>query len=246
MTPGSAVSSTTAATSLGRVLIAGGTGLVGREAINACLRDPGVSHVRALLRRASSLDAVLGPLVAQAPALASAQRARFEAMQVDFQRLDRTPQAFRVDTVFCSLGTTIRQAGSQEAFRRVDFEAPLQIARLAHAQGARRFLLVSALGASSSSRVFYNRVKGELEDAVSAIGFEQLIIARPSLLDGDRAESRPAEHLGLMLGKALGLLIPESHRPVHVSLVAKALLRAAAEGGAGRRVLTNAQMRAMR
>lgn len=231
---------------LGRVLIAGATGLVGREALNACLLDPGVASVRALLRRPMDLDAVLGPLASQAPGLSAAQRERFEPILVDFQRLDRDPAPFCVDTVFCALGTTIRQAGSQESFRRVDFEAPLQIARLAHAQGARRFMLVSALGASSSSRVFYNRVKGELEDAVSAIGFEQLIIARPSLLEGERAESRPAEHLGLMLAKAFGFLIPESHRPVHVSQVAKALLRAAAEGGAGRRVLTNAQMRAMR
>jgi uncharacterized protein YbjT (DUF2867 family) len=231
---------------LGRVLIAGATGLVGREALNACLRDPGVVCVRALLRRPLALDGVLGPLASELPALDAAQRRRFESVQVDFQRLDRTPDPFCVDTVFCALGTTIRQAGSQEAFRRVDFEAPLQIARLAHAQGARRFLLVSALGASSSSRVFYNRVKGELEDAVSAMGFEQLLIARPSLLDGNRAESRPAERLGLMLAKAFGFLIPESHRPVHVRQVATTLLQAAGEGGAGRRVLTNAQMRAMR
>lgn len=235
-----------AATPLGKVLIAGATGLVGREAVDACLRDPGVTAVHALLRRPLSLEVVLGPLATQRPGLEAPQRARFQPVQVDFQRLDRDPEPFCVDTVFCALGTTIRQAGSQEAFRRVDFEAPLQIARLAHAQGARRFLLVSALGASSSSRVFYNRVKGELEDAISAIGFEQLIVARPSLLDGDRAESRPAEHLGLLLSKAFGFAIPESHRPVHVRQVAVGLLRAAAEGGRGRRVLTNAQMRAMR
>lgn len=231
---------------LGTVLIAGATGLVGREAVKACLQDEGVTEVRALVRRPLTLDAVLGGLAAEAPAISPSQRARFQTVQADFQRLDREPATFQVDTVFCALGTTIRQAGSQAAFRQVDFEAPLQIARMAHAQGAKRFLLVSALGASSSSRVFYNRVKGELEDAVSAIGFEQLLIARPSLLDGDRPESRPAESIGLMLAKALGFLIPESHRPVHVRQVARALLHEAREGGAGRRVLTNARMRAMR
>ena len=240
------MSQTAAEAPLGRVLVAGATGLVGREAVHACLRDPGVTSVRAVLRRPLDLDAVLGPLAKQARGLDAAQRARFQPSVVDFQRLDLDPQPFHVDTVFCALGTTIRQAGSQAAFRQVDFEAPLQIARLAHAQGARRFMLVSALGASSSSRVFYNRVKGELEDAVSAIGFEQLIIARPSLLEGERAESRPGEHLGLMLAKAFGFLIPESHRPVHVRQVATALLQAAAQSGAGRWVLTNAQMRAMR
>lgn len=231
---------------LGSVLIAGATGLVGREAVKACLQDEGVTEVRALVRRSPTLDALLGPLSTEAPGLTPAQRARFQAEQVDFQRLDREPSTFQVDTVFCALGTTIRQAGSQAAFRQVDFDAPLQIARLAHAQGAKRFLLVSALGASSSSRVFYSRVKGELEDAISAIGFEQFVIAQPSLLAGDRAESRLGEHLGLLLSNSLGFLIPEAFRPVHVRQVALALLREAREGGAGRRVLTNARMRAMR
>ena len=238
--------SATPTTALGSVLIAGSTGLVGREAVKACLQTDGVTEVRALLRRPLTLDGLLGPLVTEGPALTPAERARFHPAQVDFQRLDREPGVYQVDTVFCALGTTIRQAGSQQAFRQVDFEAPLQIARLAHAQGAKRFLLVSALGASSSSRVFYNRVKGELEDAIAAIGFEQFVIARPSLLDGDRPESRPAERVGLVLARALGFLIPQSHRPVHVRQVARALLHEASEGGAGRRVLTNARMRAMR
>lgn len=231
---------------LGTVLIAGSTGLVGREAVKACLQDEGVSEVRALVRRPLSLEAVLGPLSTQVPAVTPAQRARFHAVQADFQRLDREPATFQVGTVFCALGTTIRQAGSQAAFRQVDFEAPLQIARLAHAQGAKRFLLVSALGASSSSRVFYSRVKGELEDAISTIGFEQFVIAQPSLLAGNRAESRLGEDLGLMLSNTLGFLIPEAFRSVHVRQVAQALLREAREGGTGRRVLTNARMRAMR
>ncbi len=240
------MSASPATDALGTVLIAGASGLVGREAVKACLQDEGVTEVRALVRRPLTLDAVLGHLAAEAPAITAAQRARFRPVQADFQRLDREPGTFQVDTVFCALGTTIRQAGSQAAFRQVDFEAPLQIARLAHAQGAKRFLLVSALGASSSSRVFYNRVKGELEDAISAIGFEQFVIAQPSLLEGDRPESRPAERIGLMLAKVFGFLIPGSYRPVHVSQVAQALLHEAREGGAGRRVLTNARMRAMR
>jgi uncharacterized protein YbjT (DUF2867 family) len=233
-------------TELGRVLIAGATGLVGREAVLACLEDAGVSEVRALVRRPVTLDGVLGPLAQQVRTTQGDRRACFRAVQTDFDRLDRDPQVFRVDTVVCALGTTIRKAGSQEAFRQIDFDAPLSIARLAHAQGARRLLLVSALGASSGSRVFYNRVKGELEDAVSAIGFEQLIIARPSLLKGHRSEVRLAEHLGVRLSQVVGCLIPSSHRPVHVRQVARALLQAARDGKSGRRLLTNAQMLAMR
>lgn len=240
------MSASSGTSSLGKVLIAGATGLVGREALRACLLDPGVTEVRALVRRPVTLDAVLGPLATQTPTPTPEQLQRFKPAQVDFQRLERDPALFAVDTVVCALGTTIRQAGSQQAFRQVDFDAPLQIAQLAHAQGARRFLLVSALGASATSRVFYSRVKGELEDAISAIGFEQLVIARPSLLDGDRAQSRPGERLGLMVSKAFGFLLPSSYRPVHVRQVAQAMLRAGAQSGAGRRVLTNAQMRAMR
>jgi uncharacterized protein YbjT (DUF2867 family) len=224
---------------LGRVLVVGASGLVGRQAVRQCLHDPGVSEVRVLLRRHLALDELLGPHTD----LDAAQRARFQPHVIDFTQLDRCPGLFDVNTVFCSLGTTLRQAGSREAFRRVDFEWPLQVARLARANGASRFLLVSAVGADSASRVFYNRVKGELEDAVSDIGFEQLCLARPSLLQGDRSEFRFGEHMGLLLGRALGFLVPESHQPVHVSQVAAGLLAAARAGRPGRQVVSNAALR---
>lgn len=225
---------------LGRVLVVGASGLVGREAVGQCLQDPGVSEVRVLLRRDLGLGELLGPHVG----LDAAQRARFQPHVIDFTQLDRHPGLFEVDTVFCALGTTLRQAGSREAFRRVDFEWPLQLARLARANGARRFLLVSALGANADSRVFYNRVKGELEDAVSDIGFEQLCVARPSLLQGDRSEFRLGEHIGLMVSRSVGFLVPPSHRPVHVSQVAAGLLAAARAGRPGRQVVSNAALRA--
>lgn len=229
---------------LGVVLIVGASGLVGREAVRLCLQDATVREVRALLRRDVGLDDLLGP----GEPLTDAQRNKFRPCVVDFDRLERHTDLFDVDTVFCALGTTLRQAGSQAAFRRVDFEWPLQVARLAHVHGARRFLLVSALGASSRSRVFYNRVKGELEDAVRDIGFQRLCVARPSLLQGERGEFRPGERLGLCLSRWFFALIPDSHRPVHVRQVAAALLAACCAdqpGGPARRVLTNAELRAM-
>lgn len=236
------------------VLLAGASGLVGRELLRLCLTDPDVQMVKALLRRGVPLDALLPAAQPGEAPLTDAQRGKFQPCIVDFDHLDRHPEHFAVDAVFCALGTTIRQAGSQAAFRKVDFDAPLQIAQLAHAQGASRFMLVSALGASASSRVFYNRVKGELEEVIEAIGFAQLVVARPSLLQGDRAEFRLGEHLGLCLSDVLGCLIPESHRPVHVRQVALGLMRAArdglhADGGSvapARRVLPNAWLRRMR
>lgn len=236
------------------VLLVGASGLVGRELLRLCLVEPDVLTVKALLRRDVSLDALLGePRPGEMP-LTEAQRRKFQPCMVEFDRLDQCPEHFAVDAVFCALGTTLRQAGSQAAFRKVDFDAPLHIAQLAHAQGADRFLLVSALGASARSHVFYNRVKGELEDAIEAIGFAQFAVAQPSLLQGDRAEFRLGERLGLWLSGVFAALIPQSHRPVHARQVAQGLLQAArdfvrpAAGGHAppRRVLPNAWLRRMR
>lgn len=239
------------------VLLAGASGLVGRELLRLCLLDPDVSLVKSLLRRDVPLEALLPAAQPGDAPLTDDQRHKFQPCIVDFERLDRHPEHFAVDAVFCALGTTIRQAGSQAAFRKVDFDAPLQIAQLAHAQGASSFILVSALGASANSRVFYNRVKGELEEAIGALGFARFVVAQPSLLQGDRAEFRLGEHLGLWLSRVFGVFIPESHRPVHVRQVALGLMdasRAARDGVhtedaaevPARRVLPNAWLRRMR
>ena len=127
------------------------------------------------------------------------------------------------DHIFCALGTTMRQAGSEAAFREVDFDYPLALARAALARGAGHFLLVRAVGASPPSRIFYNRVKGEVEAAIAALGFRSLTIARPSLLLGDRGEFRPKEQLG----RLLGLFAPPRWKPVAAERVARALVNAA-------------------
>jgi len=138
-----------------KVLLAGATGLVGGEILRGLAGDDDVAEVRVLVRR--QLDRAF-----DAP--------KVRELVADFDALDAHPEWFRVDQVFCALGTTIRRAGSQEAFRRVDFDYPLALARLARGQGARHFLLVSVVGADARSRVFYNRVKGELENAVRREG----------------------------------------------------------------------------
>ena len=161
-------------------------------------------------------------------------------VQVDYARLDPPPPWAAADHVFCALGTTMRQAGSREAFRRVDLEYPVALARAALRQGARHFLLVSAVGAAPGSWFFYNRVKGEVEAAIGALGFRSVTIARPSLLLGPRPERR----VGEQVGKLLGVLAPPRWRPVAAARVAQALVEAAKADLPGRCVLENSDLRA--
>lgn len=208
-----------------RVLLAGASGLVGRAALAALLADPGVGEVRVLTRRALD-DLPRDP--------------RVQACVTEFTHLDAHAEWFAVDQVLCALGTTMRQAGSQSAFRRVDFEYPLLIGKLARESGATHYALVSAAGASIHSSVFYNIVKGELEESLQAQAWPSLTIARPSLLLGDRAEFRPAESIA----KRFGWLAPPAYRPVEAARVARALVRCLRENRAGVRTLDNRTLRA--
>ncbi len=194
-------------------LVAGGTGLVGRELIAALLADRSVGAVHVLVRSRNS---------------ELARRSGLMQHLVDYtQPLTELPPA---DDAFCCLGTTIKAAGSQAAFRAVDFDAALAFARAARSCGATRLGVVSALGADASSRVFYNRVKGELEQAVRTLGFECVLLARPSLLLGDRAALgqplRFSERVGAALTGPLGWLLTDSVRPSPARVVALGLLRA--------------------
>jgi uncharacterized protein YbjT (DUF2867 family) len=206
------------------VLLAGATGLVGREILHLLSRDPMIAEVRALVRRPLP-EQDKGPQVKECIA--------------DFDQLQEHPDWFRTDLVFCALGTTIAKAGSQTAFRKVDFEYPLMIAKLARAQGARHFLFVSALGADPRSYFFYNRVKGELEEAVLALGYSSVTIARPSLLLGDRREHRFGEELA----KRISWMFPLPWRGVQGSQVAAALVHAAHEEKPGVEILDNKSLR---
>ena len=219
-----------------RVLLAGATGLVGRALLHQLLADPMVGEVRALTRRALSRSELLGR-GGHPPG-----DERLQVCEIDFERLDRHTELFEVDWVCCAMGTTIRKAGSRAAFRQVDFDYPFQMAQLARAHGARQLLLVSAMGADADSRFFYNRVKGELEDALSELDYESVCVAQPSLLAGERGEFRLAERLGL----ALGFLMPERFKPVQAAQVAAGLLAVARDERPGWHVLSNALLRGMR
>ena len=150
------------------------------------------------------------------------------------------------DDMFIALGTTISVAGSQAAFRAVDLDAVLALARAARAAGVRRLGVVSAMGADAKSQVFYNRVKGEMELAVSALGFDTVVIARPSLLDGERdalgQPTRRGEQLALKVMRLLKPLIPRNYRAISDAHVANALVEAVLAGRPGVQILLSGQM----
>jgi len=201
-------------------LLAGATGLIGRELLPLLLQGDRYAKVHMLLRRA----------VAGLPS-----DRRLSTLLVDFQVLPEPLPA--VDDVYIALGTTIKVAGSQSAFRAVDFDAVVNTARAARAAGASRLAIVSALGADARSGVFYNRVKGEMQDAVAQLGYASVLIAQPSLLIGDReALGQPARSgevwAARLLRPVMGL-VPASVRPIEASTVARALLRATLQGAPG-------------
>lgn len=206
------------------VLLLGATGLVG-------------GHIIVLLRGHEYCDRIIS--LTRSAINGAAAFSKLDARIIDFERPDDWRDQVAADQTICALGTTIKKAGSRKAFRRVDFDYPLTIARAALAGGCRHFLLVSAMGADPTSRVFYNRVKGELEAAILGLGFECVSIFRPSLLLGDRREFRPGEAVGQVLGRWLAFAIPKRYRPVHARTVAAAVVRVAAADAAGNRVLAS-------
>jgi uncharacterized protein YbjT (DUF2867 family) len=192
-----------------KLLLVGSTGLVGRNVLALALADARVNSVVAPVRR---------PLPAHP---------KLQAPIADFDRLPDIPEWWQVDALVCALGTTMRAAGSKPAFRRVDYEYPLAVARMARQHGTPAYVLNSSMGASTSSRAFYMRVKGELERDLAAVGFTSLTIVRPGLLGGNREEFRIAERILIPVFKFLDPLLPGSWRISPAEVVASALLESA-------------------
>jgi uncharacterized protein YbjT (DUF2867 family) len=193
-------------------VVAGATGLVGSHCIRLLAASPEYTRVIALVRRNASL--------------------RFPKVQerlVDFERLDGLQIDAGAD-VFCALGTTIRKAGSKAAFRRVDFDYPLALARRTAELGARRFLVVSSVSADPGSSNFYLKTKGEMERELASLPFEALHIFRPSFLIGERQESRPGEKAGIVLAGLIAFTLVgplRKYRAVSAEVVAAAMVRCA-------------------
>lgn len=135
------------------------------------------------------------------------------------------------ETVMCCLGTTIKTAGSQEAFREVDHHLPIRIAREARRKGARHFVVVSAMGADPQSRIFYNRVKGEMEAELQTLGYPHVTIIHPSLLLGRRKQPRAGERIASVLMRLFKPLIPKKWQAVDVKDVARVMIQAAIHPG---------------
>lgn len=212
------------------ILIAGATGLVGRACLRRLLDDPAFDRIVVLTRRPLPRDLVERGSVN-----------RLHERLIDFDRLDSNEYdaLFDVDQILCCLGTTIKKAGSRERFRNVDFGYPKTLAERGSEHGVRHYLLVSALGAKPQSRIFYNRVKGEIEKAVADLPFRSLTIARPSLLLGDRDEFR----LGEVIAKRLTFLVPQKYKPVHADDLATVLVEAARKDRPGRRIIESPEIR---
>jgi len=149
---------------------------------------------------------------------------KLEQVRVQVGSIDEKASSLKADDVFCCLGTTMAKAGSKEKFYEIDFEYPVELARITHSLGATQYLLVSALGANKNSSIYYNRVKGEAEEAISAIGFDSVHIFRPSLLLGARTEKRSGEDAAKIFYKVFGFLIPKKYQAIESSQVAAAML----------------------
>ncbi|HMO60535.1 MAG TPA: oxidoreductase [Ferruginibacter sp.] len=185
-------------------LIIGATGLTGKQLTYLLLGDKRYAKVVLLVR--TPLDTV---------------HQKLEQVVYDFDNPGE--QMIKADDVYCCLGTTIRKAGSKAAFYKVDYEYVLQIAHAAYKNGAKNFALVSSMGANKKSSFFYQRTKGEIEEAISRIGFEGCYIFRPSILKGHRNEFRPGEAFMLLLVQLLGIFIPKKYKPIAAGKVAKAM-----------------------
>jgi uncharacterized protein YbjT (DUF2867 family) len=209
-------------------VLAGASGLVGRELQQLLCENSAYAAVHSLVRRVTA---------------AAAPSPKLHQLVVNF---DDLPQLPACDDVFIALGTTIKVAGSEAAFRRVDYDYVLAVARAGRAVGATRLGVVSALGADAKSRIFYNRVKGEMQDALSNLGYESVVIAQPSLLLGDRkALGQPTRGGEVwaqrLLGPVVGL-VPASFRPVRARAVAAALLQAVLRSAPGTTIVPSRDM----
>ncbi len=191
-------------------LVVGASGLIGRHLLDALLGDESYSRITVLVRKSLPL-----------------QHTKLQQQIVDFEQLEYHAHTIKADDVFCCLGTTIKQAGSQDKFYQVDFTYPYTIASIASRNGSGQFLIVTALGASAKSGIFYNRVKGTIEEAVAGLKFRSIHMFRPSLLLGNRGEFRLGEKIGMVLFRSLSFIMIgrwRKYRAIQASVVAQAMV----------------------
>ncbi|MBO0932094.1 oxidoreductase [Fibrella aquatilis] len=198
-------------------LIAGATGLIGDLLAHQLVESAAFDRVKVLTRKALTW-----------------QHPRLQEIGFDFDHPNSL--LLQADTIFCCLGTTIKKAGSKDAFRKVDYQYPLDIARLGLANGATQFAIVTAMGADATSSIFYNQVKGEIERDLTALNYPTLLVFRPSLLLGNRAENRLGERISSGVMRLFAPLIPARYRAINASQVANAMLQTSQQGLTGKHI----------
>ena len=197
-------------------IVLGASGLVGNEVLYALLNDADFSSIKIFIRK---------PLPIEHPKL--------EQHIINFNVIGNYSGLITGDVIFCCLGTTIKTAGSKEAFRKVDYTYPLEFARIAKQNGVKTFMLTSSLGADKSSSNFYLKVKGEVEETLKQLEFNTLITLRPSMLLGNRKEFRLGEYIGKIIMKGLGFLFVgglKKYKAVEAGVVAKAMVKLSKSG----------------
>ena len=207
-----------------KLLLVGASGLVGSHVLDLALSDPRVGKVYAPTRKTL------------------AAHPKLIATPIDFDHLDEQADRWQADAVICTLGTTLKTAGSRAAFERVDHTYPLAVARLARAHGTPTYVLNSAIGADAGSSFFYNQVKGRLEQDLAKVGFESLTYVRPGVIGGKREEVRHAERALIRMLKLASPLLPERWRLNPPALIARALLEAAISQEPGVHVVPSSSM----
>ncbi|MFN8277112.1 MAG: NAD(P)H-binding protein [Chitinophagales bacterium] len=211
-----------------RVVLLGATGLVGGHLLQQLLALPACTAITAVTRR---------PLQQQHPKLSN--------LVINFDQMEQHAAKFSGDVLFSALGTTIAKAGSQEVFQKIDATYQITAAKLARAQGVTTHGLVSALGADASSSIFYNRVKGATEQAIIDMQFPNQLIVRPSIILGERQESRPGEAVGQWVASNLSFLFSgplKKYRGVPAEIIAAALIAAVQNQYKGLHIVENDQL----
>jgi uncharacterized protein YbjT (DUF2867 family) len=213
-------------------LIAGATGLVGNSLLTQLLADDQYEKIVIIVRK-----------------LIGIKHAKLIQKQIDFNTIESLKLDFQIDDVFCALGTTIKTAGSQDAFYKVDYTYVVNLGKWSVANGVKQFLIVSAMGANAKSGIFYNRVKGEMEEAVSKLNISQIQVFRPSLLMGDRKEKRGGEKIAQAVMGTLGFLFAGpllKYKGIHADVVARAMIQSAKADAKGFAVFESGVMQGMK
>ncbi|MCE9499907.1 MAG: oxidoreductase [Leptospira sp.] len=210
-------------------LILGSTGLIGGHCLDYLLEDDSYGTVIVAVRKETKR-----------------KHKKLKQVVVDFENLEKRKEVFKVNDVFCCLGTTIRKAGSQEQFRKVDLEYPVRAAELSAKNGVKQFSIVSAMGADRKSMIFYNRIKGEVESEIQKFPFSSVMIFRPSLLTGEREEVRSGEKLGETISNVLSFAFIgpfATYRPIEGKAVAHAMVLESKKNVPGKRIYESGEIR---